>query len=99
MILSIQIYSLLFSFLYGIIFHILLEINYKFLYNDNLILKIIYTTIFIIFNTLLYFICIKKINNGIIHIYFLLSILAGYLVSKLLLKKLRIKKGLHFSEK
>lgn len=99
MILSIQIYSLLFSFLFGMLFYILLEINYKFLYSDKLLLKVLYTFIFVIFNTLLYFICLKKINNGIIHIYFLLLILLGYLLSKVLLKKVKINKGLHFRKK
>ena len=99
MVLTIQIYSLLFSFFYGMFFYILLEINYKFLYSDKLLFKIFYTLIFILFNTLLYFICLKKINNGIIHFYFILSILLGYLVLKLIIKRIKIKKGLHFSEK
>lgn len=88
MVLAIQIYSLLFSFFYGMFFYFLLEINYKFLYNDKFILKLIYTLVFILFNTLLYFVCLKKINNGVIHIYFLLIILLGYIIAKFLLKKI-----------
>ena len=88
MVLTIQIYSLLFSFFYGMFFYILLEINYKFLYKDKFIFKFIYTLVFILFNTLLYFVCLKKINNGVVHIYFLLVILLGYIIAKFLLKKI-----------
>lgn len=88
MVLTIQVYSLLFSFFYGMFFYFLLEINYKFLYNDKFIFKFIYTLVFILFNTLLYFVCLKRINNGVVHIYFLLVILLGYIIAKFLLKKI-----------
>ena len=85
--LVIQIYSLLFSFGYGIFFFILLELNCKFIYSNNIVMKVLSTFIFVIFNTLLYFIGLKKINNGIIHIYFLLMILFSYTISYLVYRK------------
>ncbi len=81
MVLTIQIYSLIFSFFFGVFFYFLLEVNYKFLYNDKIIIKTINTFLFLLFNTILYFIGLIKINNGIIHIYFLLAILLGFLLA------------------
>jgi hypothetical protein len=82
--LKLQIISLIVSFLYGIFFSIFLNINYKLIYNDNKIYKIVGTFIFIIINVLLYFLIMEKINNGIIHIYCLISILLGYLIQNLI---------------
>ena len=87
MVLTIQINSLIFSFVYGVIFYVLLEINYKFLYNEKLLIKVIYTLFFLLFNTILYFIGLIKINNGAVHVYFILSILVGFVLACILHKK------------
>lgn len=94
MILSIQIYSLLYSFLYGIIFYFLLEINYKLIYSSKIFIRIIYSFLFLITNTLVYFLVLVKINNGIVHPYFLISLTLGYLLTYYLTKKL-FKNSLH----
>ena len=88
-----QISTIIFSFIYGIIFYILLEINYKYIYCGKTIYKIIVTFLFVMCNTLLYFIILKKINHGIIHIYFLICILTGYILSNFVYKKLIVKKN------
>ena len=75
MILRIQIYSLLFSFFYGIFVFFLLELNYKLLYTGKMLYKIIISLLFVMFISLLYFYGLLKINNGIIHIYFLIVML------------------------
>lgn len=77
---KVQIISILFSFVFGIIFSLLTNINYKYLFSKNKIYKIFFTFIYILDATLLYFIIIKKINNGIVHLYFLLFIGLGFLV-------------------
>ena len=92
MILKIQIFSLLYSFFYGIVFFILLEINYKLLYSGKLFYRIIISFLFIIFISLLYFIGLIKVNNGIIHIYFFLSLFTGYLLSFVIYRKINCKK-------
>ena len=92
MILKIQIYSILYSFLYGMIFYALLEVNYKIIYESRLFIKIIYSLLFLLVNTLLYFIILIKINNGIVHIYFLLSIILGYILAYFIMIKLFKKK-------
>lgn len=81
--LKLQIISLIVSFLYGIFFSFTLKINYKIVYNNNKILKIIGTFLYIIANALLYFYLLLKINNGIVHIYLLLSLLIGFILENI----------------
>ena len=90
--LNIQIYSLLFSFLYGIIFYILLEINYRFLFEGKIIYRIIISFLFVMVLSLVYFLILLKINNGVLHLYFFLSMFTGYLVSFVIYKKLIVKR-------
>lgn len=78
MTLKIQIISLIVSFLYGIFFSILLNINYKVIYNNNKFIKIIGTLLFVIFNSLLYFLILLKVNNGIVHIYCIFALIFGF---------------------
>ena len=92
MILDIQIISLVYSFFYGVIFYLLLEVNYKLLYEGKLVYRIIISFLFVIFISLLYFIGLIKINNGILHIYFFLSLFTGYLSSFVIYNKINCKK-------
>lgn len=88
MILSLQIKSLVISFLFGIIFSINVNINYKFLYNEYKLIRFLFTFIFIIVHVLLYFIILMKINNGYYHIYLILAIIVGFTFEFLIHKKL-----------
>ncbi len=92
MILHVQILSLLYSFIFGIVFFVLLEINYKLLYSGKLIYRIIISFMFIIVLSLSYFIGLVKVNNGIIHVYFFLSLFTGYLFSFVIYRKINCKK-------
>lgn len=78
--LDIQLKSILYSFLYGILFNFLLKLNYKFIYYSKGIIKILINIFFIIDNAFLYFIILRYINNGIFHFYFLLSIVLGFII-------------------
>ena len=80
MTLKLQIISLIVSLFYGVFFSFLLSINHKIIYNSNKYIKIIGTFIFIIFNALLYFLILLKINNGIVHIYCIISIMLGFIL-------------------
>lgn len=97
--LKLQIISLIYSFLFGIFFSICTNINYKFLFSKNMFFKIVFTIIYIVDFSLLYFIILKKINNGVIHSYFLILVTLGYLTSFISLKskiyvlKQKIKKA------
>lgn len=79
MILIEQIRSLALSFLYGMFFAFSYKINYKYLYSNSVFFKLILIFLFMLDHILLYFILISKINNGIIHIYFLLIFIFGIL--------------------
>lgn len=98
--LRVQIVSLFFSFVFGIIFSICTNLNYRFLFTKNVYFKIIITFVYILDFALLYFLLIQKINNGIIHIYFFLMVGIGYLVGNVRLNqcvnsfKSRLKKVL-----
>ena len=94
MVLRLQIISLLFSFFYGSFLFITLEINAKFIYSSNLIIKILGTILFVLFHTLLYFVILMNINFGYIHFYFFLCILLGYYVCKVIYKRFVKRKKL-----
>ncbi len=86
MILKIQIYSLCFSFAYGILIYFIFLLNDKFLYKGLLVYKILISLFLIIDISLLYFIILQYINNGILHFYFFLCILTGYVFSMFICK-------------
>lgn len=91
--LIIQIKTIVVSFLFGIYFSFFLSICYQFIYNKKEWIKLIFTPIIIILNTILYFLFIKKINNGVFHIYEILCIILGCIcqvfVSKVIVKYLK----------
>ena len=75
---KLQIETLLVSFLYGIFFSFFLGLNYKYIYSDKKIFKIIISFLLIGINVLLYFIILKKINYGIFHVYEILALTTGF---------------------
>ena len=91
MILEKQILSILYSFVFGIVFFIFLEINFKLLYFGKILYRIIISFLFVTFFSLLYFLGLLKLNNGIIHIYFYISLFTGYLLSFVIYKKMNCK--------
>ena len=82
MALLIQIKSLFFSFSFGIIFSIIVSFFNNKLYNTRIRYQIINAFLISIISCLIYFICVKKINNGIVHIYFILMIILGFYKEK-----------------
>ena len=85
--LSIQIYSLFYSLFYGGIFYLLLDLFNKFTSMTKVYLKVILSWIFVTGMAILYFIGLLYINYGVVHIYFLLSIVCGYVIVYLILKR------------
>ncbi len=75
----IQVISIFISFIFGVIFSILTNINYRYLFSRNRIFKIFFTVIYVLDGALFYFLIMKKINNGIIHVYFLLFVALGFI--------------------
>ena len=78
---DIQIYSLLFTLIYGFIDYILYKVFYKYLILGSLFRKVVYNTFFMLCNVIIYFICIYYINGGIFHIYFFFSYIIGFILS------------------
>ena len=77
--LNIQIYSLIYSFLFGIFFYFILDIYNKISDKLKIWIKIIVSLIYTLIISIIYFIGLLYINNGYLHIYFLLSIMVGYI--------------------
>ncbi len=86
MYLKIQIYSLIVSFVYGMFFYIMINLNSKFIYMSFKYIKILSSLLFVLFMSLLYFILLLYVNNGYIHLYFFLCIIIGYIVCKAIMK-------------
>lgn len=78
--LKIQCLSLVFSFIYGMFFSFFVKINHKFLFNSKGIIKVLCNFLFMFDVSLGYFFLIKKINNGILHIYFFIMFLLGWYI-------------------
>ena len=77
--LNLQLKSIVFSFIYGCFFSLMVNLNYKYIYYSKGIFKILINLFFVVDNVLLYFIILKYINDGIIHFYFILSLFLGFI--------------------
>lgn len=80
--LNIQIYSFIYSFLFGIFLNNIYILFNKLIWKTKNVLKFIFSLGFMIVMTLSYFMGLLWINNGIVHIYFLLCLSLGMLFSK-----------------
>ena len=87
MILKIQIYSVLYSFLFGIYFSYILKLFKKYIYNNNIIIKTVSNLVIVIINSFIYFIGINKINNGILHPYTFITLILGFYFIDIIYKK------------
>lgn len=76
--LKIQLLSILFSFGFGILSSYLYNLSYNFIYKTSILYKIVINLLFCINLGLIYFLLLKIINNGVIHIYFILSFILGF---------------------
>ena len=85
--LEIHIQLLLFSLIFGVFFALMIDINHKFLYSEKKFFKIIFTFLFVLVNTFIYFLILKKINQGIIHIYSIICIILGFFIENIIRKK------------
>ncbi len=86
--LKIQIFSMIFSFLFGIFFSMAVKLNYRFLFLGRIRNKIMANFVFFIVMSLLYFFCLKKINEGILNYYFLLLFGLGWYFGNYVIAKI-----------
>ena len=84
--LDIQIKLIVFSFIFGFFFSLLLEIFNEKVKKCKSILKFFLSLVVVIFSTLVYFEGIKKIGNAILHIYSILTIILGFICYDLLIR-------------
>lgn len=89
--LYLQIFSLLFSFFYGVLFSFLIKISHVFLFHVNTYIKVWSSFLFILIMSLIYFFSLYVINGGIIHFYFLLIFVCGWYLGYLFVVKLSKK--------
>lgn len=85
--LEIQVRALFFSFIFGIFFAAMYNLNKRYIHGGKKYYKIIATFLFILNLGLLYYLVLIKINLGIIHPYFLIMIYIGFTLAN---KKIRL---------
>lgn len=76
--LYLQLLSLLFSFVYGVLFSVFVKLNYNLLFFSNKYIKIFSNFLFMLDVSFGYFLILKYINSGILHVYFLLLFIFGW---------------------
>ncbi len=84
--LSIQIKLLIFSFIFGFLLSIVLDVFYKLLNNVHKIYSIIVSFFVIVIMTTIYFLGIKHIGYIIFHFYSILAIIVGFIMYDLIIK-------------
>lgn len=84
-----QIKLISFSFLFGIYFGFMLDVNCKYIKSKSKFYNLIFTIFFMLFNTLLYFYILQKINNGILHYYSFLCIVIGVICENIIVNKIK----------
>ena len=74
----VQLFCLIFSFLYGMFIYVFNKLNLSIIRNKNILVKLLISILYVFNASLLYVVILYIFNNGIIHIYFILFILLGY---------------------
>ena len=88
-----QIWTILFSILFGLFFYFLSCIHFKYISSNSTIFRIFITFLFVLDSVLLYVTVLYHLNNGIFHFYFLMSVLIGYYIGKTLHKNVKLTKS------
>jgi len=89
--LIIQIQSIAVSFLFGIVFSVIYNILYFILYTKYWFINLISNLLFSFIMFGLYFYLLLLINNGVVHLYFLLSLFLSFALYNKLFVKFRVK--------
>lgn len=78
--LDIQITTFLFSICFGILFSFIIDLVKNKLFKTKAIFQVIISFLITIFMALLYFYMLLKLNNAIIHPYFIVAFITGFLI-------------------
>ncbi len=86
--LNIQLKLIIFSFIFGFFFSIILNYYNEYIVDKKVIYKIFITLIMMLLLDIIYFTGIYIISNAIFHIYSLISIIFGMVVYSVIIKKI-----------
>ena len=75
----IQLICLIVSFLYGIFLYYFNIFNIKVISNKSILFKIVISILYLFNISLLYVCFLYKVNGGVLHLYFVLLIILGYI--------------------
>ena len=89
--LPVQIKSIIMSFLYGILYSVNFNLFYNLLFTKYKMINIITNFFFNIISFGIYFLLLYIINQGVVHLYFLVSFLLGFLIYNKIFVKLQVK--------
>lgn len=84
--LTLQIKLIFFSFIFGFMFSASLEGFNKIIKKYSTVIEILFSFMYVIFMTFLYFVGIDRIANAIFHIYSILSIIFGFFIYDIIIK-------------
>lgn len=91
-----QLISFFISFIFGIFFFFLTEINFKLIKDLKRYLQHILTFIYVLDIIISYIIIFYHLNKGYFHIYFILMVfigfLVGYIINKKVISKIDVKR-------
>ena len=86
-----QLFSFLLSFLFGFGFHILTRWHFKISETYSLVMKYLTTILFVINIVLLYVYLMYLLNDGVLHIYFLLFVVFGFVTFDILHRHVKLE--------
>lgn len=89
--LEIQIQSLIVSYIYGLFFSLTYNLLFFILYHNNKYLRILFDLLYIFILFTLYFYILLVINKGIVHIYFVILLVLGFITGNYKTKKIRVE--------
>lgn len=87
-----QLYTILFSIIYGAISYIMFILNKRFILERNIFKKFIFNFIFILDSVLIYFIILRYLNDGILTYYSYLFIFLGIIILRTIIYKIKTYK-------
>ena len=76
-----QILTLIISFFYGVLLYFILKELFRIKYFHKRKIQISISFFLSVFFSIMYFILLLYINHGVIHLYFFLAVLFGFLIS------------------
>ena len=89
---GVQLFTFFVSFLYGVLFSFLTRWHFYVNLSNSIIMKYLSTVLFMIDIVLGYVIIMYHINQGIVHIYFLVFVFLGFVVETVLHKYVKLPK-------